>query len=268
MGIERLLFPVLLSMLTPGSVQADSASASVSVNIIHPSAVQVVQGLTYGVAAQCGSSWTFTLSNPLKPGSAIVGAFKWETNSNCSGGGADRVTLGSQQGTILGTISPTDFGLGYCCPGVSYFVLLNAAGGQSDFTIFSSNGGNFTSPIGELTEVSGLGSNASVDATSRIYYNPAPGTGNDVLTSGSITPTAAGDFLYGHMVTTYTNGGSMRAGTGWTAGPNNGDPTGSGLHSMVDEYILNYNAIAPKAATFSTTDAGGEWPVGIIAIKP
>jgi hypothetical protein len=235
-----------------------------------PPAVHVVQGAQYGWG-NCGSSFTYTLPTPVQPGSAIMGAFLWEAPSGCNGGSPDVVTLGSQQATELPIIWPNNFGAGYCCPQATPFVLFNVAGSQSTFTIKSSNGGTFRPPVGELVEVSGLSSTASVDQFIGNFEKPSAGFGSTPLTSGSITPSQAGDFNYGFAVTTYANAGSITPGTGWTSGPNQGacsDPSCPGTgHYNSDEYILNYGSTSPIAATFGS-NGSGETEIGIIAIKP
>lgn len=264
-GVLWAAFLVVLAALAPTTGRAATASASISVSIIPVSAIQVVRGEKYEWD-YCGSSYTWTLSTPVQPGDAIIGATLWEAPPGCDGGGPDVITLGSQQATIVQTIYPGDFGLDYCCPQATSFVLFNVSGSQSTFTISSNNRGQFRPPVGYLVEVSGLGGSASVDAFSGHYYHPA-GTGSDALNSGSISPSQAGNFLYGFQLTTYANPGVLSAGTGWVAGPNSGCEPPNCQHPSQDEYILNYNSTNPIAATFGTTDGSGEWAIGIIAIK-
>jgi hypothetical protein len=204
-----------------------------------------------------------------------VGATLWEAPSGCNGGTPDTITLGSQQASEdppLYTIWPNNFGAGYCCPQATPFALVNVSGGpQTQFTIKSSNGGNFRPPVGILVEVSGLSPTAAVDAFSGNFEKPNGGFGSTPLTSGSITPSQPGDFLWGFAVTTYANAGSITPGTGWVPGPNQGacsDPSCPGTgHYNSDEYILNYNSAAPIQAIFNS-DGSGETEIGIIAIKP
>ena len=262
-------FLVMLSALAPSAARAGTASASVNVSIIPTGGIQVVQGVLYGWSPPCSNSYSYTLPTPVKPGSAIMGAAQWEAPPGCNGGSPDVITLGSQQATVLRTIYPGNFGFDNCCPSATSFILFNVSGSQSSFTIKSSNGGLFSPPVGLLAEVSGFSGGASVDAFNGNFTNAA-GTGIDALTSGPITPSRVGDFLYGFQVSTYSNLGALSAGTGWTAGPNYGvcpDPNCT-LHPNQDEYILNYNSTNPISATFSTTNGSGEWPTGIIAVKP
>jgi hypothetical protein len=264
----RLFWAAFLAALAPTSGWAASASASISVNIVPPSALQVVSGALYGWG-YCGSSYTWTLSPPAHAGDTIVGGTLWEAPPDCSGGSPDTITLGSQQATLYPTISPRDFGQDYCCPGMTPFILFNVSGTQSTFTIASSNGGNFRPPLGLLAVVSGLSGSASVDKFRGNFTNSA-GTGANALTSGPITPSQAGDFLYGFQVSVY--GSHESVGTGWTAGPNSGvcsDPLCVSLPSpMQDEYILNYNSTSPIQATFGLSSSTGEYTTYIFAIKP
>ena len=150
-----------------------------------------------------------SLSTPVQPGDAIMGSLQWEAPPGCSGGSLDTITLGSQQATILQTINPSNFGQDFCCASVTYFILFNASGTRSSLTVSSSNGRPF-SPIGigVMAEVSRLPSTAMVDAYNGNFTNSAT-TGNDALTSGAITPSAAGDFLYGFQLSTYAAIGAL-----------------------------------------------------------
>jgi hypothetical protein len=217
----------------------------------------------------CETVHPFTLSTPVQPGHAIMGSLQWEAPPGCSGGSLDTVTLGSQRAIILQTINPSNFGQDFCCASVTYFILFNASGTQSNLTVSSSNGYPF-SPIGigVMAEVSGLPSTAMVDAYNGNFTNSAR-TGNDALRSGSITPSAAGDFLYGFQLSTYAAIGALNSGRGWTTGPNNSNNglCGGCGSPYEDEYITTYNSIDPIAATFDLSSGGGEWWTGIIAIR-
>jgi hypothetical protein len=197
-----------------------------------------------------------------------MGVLKTEDGFSCSNGGSpDTIMLGSQAATLLPRISPGDFGYDVCCPNDVPFILFNATGGQTTLTVTNSGGGNFDG-IGFAAVVRGFSGAASVDKTTGNYQNPAPGTGSDVITSTTITPSQAGDFLYGFEFPTYADLTGMSPGTGWTQGPNDLNVGPGTKHPALDEYIANYNSTAPIAATFGTTNASGEWPPGIIAIKP
>ena len=259
---------VLIALAPAVSLAQPSASLQVSVvPAAPPGPVHVVQGKFLNDNS-CSVSHSFTLPSPIQPGDAIIGAFQWEAPAACSGGVGDTVTVGSQQATILQSIDPNNFGNDHCCASTEYFVLFNVSGTQSAVTISSSNGSPINNiGVGLVTEISGLSSTASVDDFSgNFVYNP-PGAGT--LTSGPITPSTAGDFLYGFQVSTYF-GGTLSLGTGWIAGPNsapNGNPC-CYAHSWMDEYITNYNSTSPVAATFGLSSGNGEWWTGIIAIKP
>ena len=85
----------------------------------------------------CETVHPFTLSTPVQPGHAIMGSLQWEAPPGCSGGSLDTVTLGSQRAIILQTINPSNFGQDFCCASVTYFILFNASGTQSNLTVSS-----------------------------------------------------------------------------------------------------------------------------------
>jgi hypothetical protein len=122
--------------------------------------------------------------------------------------------------------------------------------------------------MGIVTEVAGFGPGASVDQTAGTYYNSGVPTGTDAVTSGTITPSQPGDFLYGFLMSQYGDLTAMRPGTGFTQGANDVNIGGYTKHPALDEYILQYNSTSPVAATFTVTNSSGEYAPGIIAIKP
>lgn len=274
----RLAFLPLLApvtVLASGSAHAGSASTSLSVNIVQPSAIQVVQGTSAGTDGGCYSSLTFNFSPPVPAGATVLGVIKTEGGFACSNGGPfDMIKLGSQSATLLPEINPSSYGFDNCCPSDDPFILFNATGGQTSLTVTNSGGANFDG-MGMAAVITGFASTASLDGVASLggalngnYYDNNATTGSDSISSGTITPKQAGDFLYGLNNATYATLSAITHGTGWTQGPNNENIGGSTKHPAVDEYIINYNSTSPIAATWGTTDAAGEWPPIIIAIKP
>jgi hypothetical protein len=276
------LLPSVMAALLIALPPALSYSQSVDfqVNVVAPVAtgsVQVMQGGSYGIDGGCYTSMGVTLATPIHAGSAIIGVFKTEDGFACGApnGSPDTVMLGSQQGTLLPRIRSSDVpGLGNCCANQVPFILFNATGASSTLTITNHGGAQFDG-MGIVTEVAGFGPGASVDQVIGTYYFNVP-TGTDAVTSGTITPSQAGDFLYGFLMSQYGNRTSEHTGTGWTQGANNLNIGADPLcvtypctkHPALDELILNYNSTSPVAATFTVTNPNGEYAPGIIAIKP
>lgn len=275
----RRLWALLLvaaAALVPGSARSATATANLSVNIIPVSPIQVVQGASAGTDGGCYSSLTFNFSPAVPAGAVIVGVIKTEHGFSCSApnGAFDTIKLGSQSATMLPEINPSNYGFDNCCPSDDPFILFNATGGQTSLVVTNSGGANFDG-MGMVAVITGLASTASLDGANAVggamngnYYDNNASTGTDSISSGTITPSHTGDFLYGFNNATYADLSAMSHGTGWTQGPNNENIGGSTKHPAQDEYIINYNSTSPVAATFGTTNATGEWPPIIIAIKP
>jgi hypothetical protein len=266
----RFLIAALLWAVASFTAEANSLFPFQQTNIASGGGpIQVVQGASAGVDGGCYPTLTFNFARPVQAGSAIMGVLKTEDGFACTSpnGSPDTFSLGSQQATLLPRIAPGNFGLDSCCPNDIPFILFNASGGQTTFTVTNSGGGNFDG-MGFITEVAGLGTGASVDKDTGSYSDPNGSTGADAVSSGTITPSQAHDFLYGFENPTYATLSAMSVGTGWTKGANDLNINGDSKHAALDEYILDYNSTSPIAATFGTTNATGEWPPGIIAIKP
>lgn len=259
----------VLAALASGSAHAASASTSLSVNIVHPSAIQVVQGTSAGTDGGCYSSLTFSFSPAVPAGAVVLGVIKTEHGFSCSNGGAfDTIKLGSQQAQMLTEINPANFGFDNCCASQDPFILFNATGGQTNLVVTNSGGANFDG-MGVVAVVTGLAGSASLDGPiSGNYYNNNASTGSDSVTSGTVTPSQTGDFLYGFLMSQYGDLTVMSHGTGWAQGPNNENIGGSTKHPVIDEYIINYNSTNPVAATFGLTNGAGEYVPIIFAVKP
>ena len=264
----RILIAALLWVVTSFAAEAGSLFPIQQTNII-PGPIQVVQGASAGVDGGCYPSLTFNFAHPIQAGSVVVGALKTENGFACSApnGPPDTMMLGSQQVTELPRIDPANFGLDNCCNSNVPFILFNATGGQTTLTVTNSGGGSFDG-MGIVTEIAGLGTGATLDQDTGTYYDLVGMTGSTVLSSGNITPSQTGDFLYGFMQGTYADLNAMSVGSGWTQGANRENINNTPKHPSIDEYIANYNSTAPIAATFNVTNENGEWPPGIIAIKP
>jgi hypothetical protein len=111
----------------------------------------------------------------------------------------------------------------------------------------------------EVVEVAGAG--GFDGAVARLQTNVA--AGSDVISSGAVSPSAAGDFIYGFAASTSMGGATIAAGGGYTLA-NNG--SGANYNPMADEWQSPGTA-SPLAATFSTTASGADWIAGALAFK-
>jgi hypothetical protein len=112
-------------------------------------------------------------------------------------------------------------------------------------------------------EVSGVDTSLPLDGH-RMTVRNAPGSGANAITSGSITTTAAGDYILGFTFNSSANQADWSAGTGFTMRQN----LRLGSYTAASEDAIQ-SAPGPVAATFTATVAGfGEFITGILAFQP
>ncbi len=149
--------------------------------------------------------------------------------------------------------------------------LLNVQKRESTITVSSSAAGNFINESISFAEISGLPSTASIDDhTSQFMHLPAaPAT----LTSGNITPSASGDFLYGIGFIYDFGETAFTADQGWSLINNCSTqveaPCVNDEFDPMHEYQI-YNSVNPVAASFVPPAGYGgnnEAWAGIIAVK-
>jgi hypothetical protein len=258
----------LAALLAPYLAAAPSAPLSVQVVPPPSGGLQVVQSkMTVLYPQYPDLTYTYTLNLPqtITPGDSVFGGalFEWNKGNGTTGGNLDTVMVGSERATIDDTN-------GWCCgPALVTFHLLNVQKPESTITLSSSSGGNFIQETAAFAEVSGLPRSASIDAhTSQFMHLPAGGP----LTSGTITPSVSGDFLYGVGFNYDFGETPLNAGPGWSVINNCATAPTQCTNAAFDpghEYQV-YNSTAPVAAVFSLPDGYGgsneSW-AGIIAVK-
>lgn len=198
------------------------------------------------------TTWTFTVS-AMTAGNLVCGAFTY------SGSGAALtptiVDNASSQNTysIPSGCNVFDTANGN---GILGFQKVGINGGGTTFTVTFPSAVSFFR--GEMLEVSG--GSAGLDAsTSQLQTSITTG-----ISSGNITPSASGDFLYGYsFLSTGGISGWATAGSGFTLENDgaNGETIG-----IADEQ-QTYNSVAAVAATFSSTAPSSNYITGIIAFK-
>lgn len=113
-------------------------------------------------------------------------------------------------------------------------------------------------------EIYGVNTSSPLDNNQHVLnYQAAPGTGTNAITSGSITTTQNGDYIFGATVAEdCSEGGTLSAGTGYASRALDS----SGSCSMSTEDIIQTSA-GSIAATFQTTTGWANYITGIMAFK-
>lgn len=142
----------------------------------------------------------------------------------------------------------------------SDYVLANSAGNTGAKSITVTWGADPGSGSLQCHEVSGVATSNVLDVhTINIQVNP--GTGTNAVTSGNVTPTANGDYLFGASA-------DGNAGTGtWVAGTNvawTGEGT-SGSWYFSEQFVQT--TAAAVAATFTNPNAFTQPITVIVALK-
>lgn len=65
-------------------------------------------------------------------------------------------------------------------------------------------------------EISGCNTVSPLDKSAMVLQNPSPGTGTDALTSGAVTTTSNGQYIFGSFFNTFLGAANWTAGTGFT----------------------------------------------------
>lgn len=260
-------------LLAPCLALAADPSAPLSVQVAPApggGGVQVVQSkMTVLYPQYPDLTYTYTLNLPqtITPGDSVFGGalFEWNKGNGTTGGNLDTVMVGSERATIDDTN-------GWCCgPALVTFHLLNVQKPESTITVSSSTGGNFINESISFAEISGLPSTAAIDAhTSQFMHLPAAPA---PLTSGSITPSVPGDFLYGIGFIYDFGETPFTAGPGWSLINNCSTqvaaPCVNAEFDPMHEYQV-YNSVNPVVASFLPPSGYGgnneSW-AGIIAVK-
>lgn len=110
-------------------------------------------------------------------------------------------------------------------------------------------------------DISGIATGSPLD-TSALVNQASPGTGTNGVTTGNVTTTVNGDYLFAWCWDIGGNASSTAAGTGYTLR----DTINAGGRRTESQVQSSSGA---AAGTFTTTGGGGDtWQVGIMALKP
>ncbi len=234
--MKRILLVLLICLAIP--VSSFSAAAF----------VQAQKG-TYA----SGSTWTVsaftTTSGNLLVGSVFLFASN-SFNDVGSGGVADDIngtwTSIDNQDTL---VSSQNFQL-------RTFYIKNITGGSTTITITAGS-----SAIDEayfvVHEVSGLDTTSPLDQHT-ITSVPAPGTGTDAITTGNVTPSANGEYIYSSgMICFFHN--TLTHGTDFTI-------DGQTANFNASEYYVQPTAAA-HAGTFTVAVDGATYNVSVVTFK-
>ena len=193
-----------------------------------------------------GQNPTLAFTSNLTAGNLFVGFVTWKSST---------VTLDSITDTLGHTITlvnnPTATNGGNYRSALFY--AKNISGGADTLTFnFSAS----TTTNGLVHEVSGLDTIAPLDQ-SAIVDQTAPGTGTDAVTTGNVTTTTDGQYIFG--CSQNDNGIDMSAGTGFTERVAQAD-------ELTSEDKIQTSADA-VAATWTAVGTGGFWGHGIATFK-
>ncbi len=109
-------------------------------------------------------------------------------------------------------------------------------------------------------EISGVPTSTPVDgAAHKMQAQAAPGTGTDAISSGSVTTTTNGDYIFGFSADGPQNS-TVSAGTGYTARDANG------THYVTESQVQGSSGTI--AATFTGTNGADTYLSGIMAFSP
>jgi hypothetical protein len=217
-----------------------------------PAFVQACNAANSGVASQpCTPSANVTSGN-------YILCFSWWLDS----GGQTFTNFSKTSGTsTVGSFTEPDTTL---VTGNNHAIAGYAAvtgTGTATITVTLSGAATGTVYIA-CNEVSGL--NGTVDKHT-LQAQSAPGTGTNAITSGSVTTTVNGDYLWGWTTDTNANCSALNAGTsgsGYTLRTS----TNTANRNTEDQVQASAGAIA---ATFTCTGGGGDtFETGILAMEP
>lgn len=135
----------------------------------------------------------------------------------------------------------------------------NTAGGACTITWTFS--GSVTSTQ-EIHEASGLATSSAFD-TSRAQGQDAVGSGTDLITSLTRTPSVSGCYIFG-CAGEFSSGSAINAGTGFTSTGTTGNAPGGNQRG---EYLIQ-GAAASVAATFTASGTGNYTIAGMMVFKP
>jgi hypothetical protein len=197
------------------------------------------------------SAPTRAFGSNVSAGNLICGWIEWQS----------AVTLNSvtdsQSNAYTLKNNPTSQGVfGYRA---AMFYAENIAGGACTLTFTFSAA---TTSSQEIHEASGCATSASFDG-SALASQDAIGSGANAVTSGNITTTAAGDYIFGAS-SEYSAGGQFTQGTGFTLTANVSNSLGG---FTAGEYIAPAGAAGSIAATFTKGNTGNYLLTGIMAFK-
>lgn len=208
-------------------------------------AVAHVQAKAEFVSANATHATSFDVN--VAAGSAVCFAIAWYsttvTLNSITGLGATWVIL---HNPTTGSARRSALAYGYNCSGGSTTVTATLSGAANSFSC--------------MHEVSGVPTSDPLDVSALRFQN-LPGTGTDAVSSGSVTTTADGDYIFGW---TLDDGFSSTTtqGTGFTEAPD----TASGNDGFRGEYKIQASA-GSVAATFTTDNGSAAYHVGVIALK-
>lgn len=205
-----------------------------------------VQGTSYN--STTSQNPTLALGSNATAGNLLAGFIRWES---------DTVTLNSITDSLGNTFvlvnNPTAHP-NISARGALYYAK-NISGGADTLTF------NFSASVSSAAvvhEASGLDTTAPLDKNA-IQGQFAPGGGTDAVTSGSITTTDDGEYIFGSTLN--ANGSTLTAGTGYTQ-----RTYISGTMEFMSESQVQASAGA-IAATFTGSGNGGIPMTGIITFK-
>ena len=190
------------------------------------------------------SSVGVTFGSNTTTGNLVACFVWWDTDTDTLNSITD-----SQSNTYTLLHNPTTLGTARAAMGYAK----NITGGTTP-TVTA----NFSGSPGDLVigcmEISGANTTAPLDQSAMNTQN-FPGTGTDLITSGSVTTTTDGEFIFGGTRAEF--GTTVTAGTNFTL-----DASGAG-HANIEHRTSNQPSAGSIAATF-TPDANDGYITGIM----
>lgn len=182
-------------------------------------------------------------------GHCIVGYISWHSNTIT----LDSITDNSNTYTLYHNPTTTLAGAARA----AVFVAENINGGSTTLTF------NFSASVQShsmVHEVSGCATSGAKDQ-SALQAQSVPGTGTDAVTSGSVTTTTNGQYIFG-AGSNPLNGNAYTVGTNYTERLDPATP-----NDWVKTEDLIQTSAGSIAATFTTADGGGQHLTGIVTLK-
>jgi len=184
----------------------------------------------------------------------------WNTSTVTLNSVADNCATGGGSDTYSLLDNPTaGTGLGRSAQG--YAVIGHTGPCTVTFTFSTATSNMYSECI--VHELSGVNTNTPLDNNQhKISAQNGPGTGTDAITSGSVTTTQNGDYIFGWTVNDGANSATLAAGTGYMARVS----IGGGVTALSEEMVQP--AAGTIAATFTGSPGFGNYTTGIIAFQP